>query len=371
MLGFLSRRPGERWLLIALLAAGLSSFEVRPAGAAEAEPPSLRVLASYPVAGEPSGPVDIRWAGDSTVYLARYLDGVAETALGEKIAEGRRPVPSPRVLGGFGKNHYYARLAASSEYLVFASPGMHLAWRPAGKQADGEVEFHHKRIGVIDDLDLFGDKLLLLGGPNTVDGRFTSEEGVAWIGTLSSGLNDLKPLLFDPLGPGAPLLSRCGGYTLGAARFLPDGSFVVVPGFQPGIHLFNSEGRLVRAWSTDEIGLNTDCTAKNGLAELQTVREKRTEWVNRHRVLEEILALPEGPGFVVRSLGDDGQVRWDLKVLSPKGVRTFRIPVAGAGPSDRLRGDVRNGKIVLLLFDSMPPMPEYRSPGRILVAELP
>jgi hypothetical protein len=73
-----------------------------------------------------------------------------------------------------------------------------------------------------------------------------------------------------------------------------------------------------------------------------------TEWMSRQRILDDILPLADGPGLLVRKMGPDGRTSWDLRILRPGGeARVYRIPFTG-GPEDRLSGDVRDGRIVLL-----------------------
>jgi hypothetical protein len=85
---------------------------------------------------------------------------------------------------------------------------------------------------------------------------------VAWVGPASEHpAQDLKPLpLYDAGGAKSPGLVNCIELLLGAARFLRDGSVLVVPGFQPGAHLFSADGRLLRSWDTTALGLDVmDC----------------------------------------------------------------------------------------------------------------
>lgn len=86
-----------------------------------------------------------------------------------------------------------------------------------------------------------------------------------------------------------------------------------------------------------------------------------TRFLNRHHVLDDILPLPQGPGLLVRSWGTEGQAQWTLKVLRPEGIEEYAVPVVGRRPMDRLHGDVRNGKIVLLLSASGAPWSDDRA----------
>jgi hypothetical protein len=93
-------KHGLRWgvgLCGAVLVAACLPL-VPSAGQAEAEPPALRVLATYAVPGKGSAVTDVRWSGDGSVMVVRRDGGVRELKLGEngKLTLGRQPIPDPR-----------------------------------------------------------------------------------------------------------------------------------------------------------------------------------------------------------------------------------------------------------------------------------
>jgi hypothetical protein len=336
---------------------------------AENRPKSLRLLGRAPLAEGRSPAMDIRWASDGSVYVARARDGVLELALnGTRL---RQAVPDVKTFGRFER---FERLAVSPRALAFASAGWYMAWRPRQAEPGGRVVFNRKGIGITEDIDLWGDRLLLLGIAEHGE-TFAPKGDVAWTGTLSSNLEDLKPVLYDDAGPGAPNFFKCRSHETGAVRFLGDGSFVIVPGFQKGVHLFAANGERVRSWTSEQLGLDTDCSTLTAEEETQLLRDPGAwqRWLNSHHVVDDILPLPQGPGLLVRSLGRDGQPHWELKVLSRERVTTYSVPVVGRRPLDRLHGDVRDGRIVLLLsasgFSVSPDSADYT--GEILLAAVP
>jgi hypothetical protein len=353
----------------ALASLALLSF----AGQAEAGQPQreIRILADHTLPAERSAPVDIRWAGDRSVFLLRFIDGVSEIELGDSLKKLRQPVPPPDVLN-IGRIISYGRLAASENHLLFGGGLWHMAWRPIGGPKGGEVVFQSAEFTGYEDIDLWGDRVLLLGLRDAMP-DIRNDGGIAWLGSLSAGLKDARLLLKDDDRHREAFdwkSTRCGTLSLGAVRFLPDGSFVVVPGTQPGAYRFNPDGQLVRRWSHEEIGLTTDCGGVPAGGAL-VPPQKLTRWLTRHRALDDILPLPEGPGLLVRSVGKEGNPRWDLTVLGATGVSTYPLPVVSTFPEDRLRGDVRDGKILLLVTSS-----EYwrqdlaHRGGRLILAEL-
>ena len=316
---------------------------------ARAETPlsTLRILGRTPLPPGHSMAMDLRWAGDDSVYVTRAIDGVFE--MGLDGARRKVMVPGFKAVASAS---CCDRLAVSDKALAVATRIWTLSWRP--RRAEPDRSFLLEQAGAVttEDMDLQGDRVLLLGIQNL--DVFKRDGAVAWLGSLGSKLEDMKPVLYDKAGAGAPNYYACRHHGLGAARFLPDGSFVIAPGFESGVRLFNAEGRQVRSWTGREIGVDTDCSGMSEQDEkdFRLKHEVWHRWLNRHRSVDDILPLPEGPSLLVRSLGEDGRVHWELKVLSGERVTTYVVPIEGARPTDQLHGDVRGDRIALLLSAS-------------------
>jgi hypothetical protein len=360
-----SPAPLRVWLSLALLACGLAAAE-------GARAPALRILARFPVSSAPSTAMDVRWASPGSVYLARLIDGVTEVGLGDQLARRRGLVPAKR----YFRFENFTSLAVSQGALVVASQDHSLAWRSLAASPDRTTEFRRWPAGSVGDLDVSGDRVLLLGYPRaTVPKQF---HDIAWIGTLANRLADLRPLLADVSGDGARAFDNCIGTQVGAVRFLGDGSFLVAPGTQPGVHLYRPDGTLARTWDAGGLGIDTaaDCAAMSAgeRARLYGDPQRRLAWVNRHRVLDEILPLPRGPGLLVRSW-EGGRAHWDLEILdrTTREVESLAVPLTSAEPGDRLRGDVRDGRIVLLRSARAGYAAGKAAPstGELVIAELP
>jgi hypothetical protein len=342
---------------------------------AQETPGSLRLLKTVPLPPASSIATDIRWGGPDSVFVSWESSGIAE--IGLDGVKRHTLAPNKRALG----LQHYDHLATSSGKLAVASLNWEIAWRTLTDNPDGKVRFQTRDIPITLDFDLQNDKVVLLGIPrhnNENDPpEFSPQGDVAWIGTLSSGLRDLKPVLYDVGGRGAPHLDQCDVYPIGAVRFLADGSFVVAPGFQDGIHLFDPQGRKIRSWTSQQIGVDAQ-TICGRMSEAEAREFAKGEdfferWLNSHHSIDDVLPLPRGPGVLVRSWGTDGQVHWTLKVLQADGIKTYRIPVTGHRPFDRLRGDVRDGQIALLLSNSAYPDPRAQTdlPAEVYVVESP
>lgn len=361
---------GRHWLGVVLVMVGL------PAATSASEHPALpalHVLATYGVAGDPSRATDVRWAGDRSVYLARLYDGVDEVSLEAGLPRIRQLVPNRMILDAKTYKSF-STLAASEGFLAFAGLADFVTWRSLARRSDGTVRFDQKPMGIVEDLDVAGDRLLVLGA--LPEHPFSPDGAVAFLGSArEDGQQAFRPVLFDPAGKGAPHLGNCISAALGAVRFLPDGSFFIVPGFQPGAHLFNREGVEVRAWNTSLLGLDADadCASMTWETRNQTLLhhpENRTRWLGRHRVVDEVLPLPAGPGLIIRSVAA-GQVHWELDVLEAQGIKSYEIPVARSTVYDRLRGDYRGGKIVFAVVDDSFRPGSTKAASQLVIMELP
>lgn len=338
------------------------------AAAAPAPPPAatLRLVSDRVLPKGLDKAEDVRWASDRTVFLALVKDGTVEASVEPGGPAPREMIPGKNTLGGWFLS---ARLGCSSHYLVVGAPLWGLTWRTLDQPLRKESVFEG-----IEDLDVSGNRLLVLGARRDDNRKFAPDGAIAWIGSLDTDLSDLRAVLFDSSGPGARNMASCFLFEMGAVRFLAGGSFIVVPGVQPGAHLYDSRAKLVRTWDTAGLGLDSDCAtiSREQMFKLAADFDARVAWLNRRRTLDEILPLPQGPGLVIRNVAD-GRPRWQLKVLRESGeITTYEIPLASESGRSHLRGDVRGGRIVLLLYSLEEDMRTgRRAPSRLVLAEVP
>ncbi len=284
--------------------------------------------------------MDVRWAGDSSVLIAAGKAGVWEVFLKGGAA------PEVVIPGGRGPGRFWlaSRLARSATHLVVAPPVFSLAWR-----SEETATLREEPFDAIVDLDVFEDRFVVLGARKDGEGRFSTDGAIAWQGKLAAGLDDLDPIYYSLSGPGAKPMADCWILELGAVRFLRDGSFLVVPGVEPGLYWYDASGSLKRAWESEALGLDGACSGtRPGLA---ANPEAQFAWVNQRRVLDDILPLPAGPGLLLRDVVD-GVTRWHLKVLHPDGsITTGEVPVTSTTGQAHLRGDVRGSRVALLVVE--------------------
>jgi len=358
-----------RILLTALFVccASTQGQAAAPAPHPSAGPLSLRILSDTALPANEYA-TEIRWASEHSVYLGRGINGLVELNLPLEAAATpvQELIPGRSKPGGFWSIHL---LAASSQYLVAAAPAYTLTWRRISDPARVEVPFMDAQ-----GIDVRENRLAILGLQKDDQGKPGPDGAIAWVGSLDKKLADLKPLLYDVGGPGAPSMDRCVATPLGAVRFLADGSLVVVPGVQAGVNLYDAQGKLVRTWDTGALGIDTDCASLSyeQSRRLMAHGVESQAWLNQRRTVETVLPLPQGIGLVVRRF-EQGRSRWDLKLLRPDGsVETYPVPIEGSNGFFHVLGDARSGKIVFLLREYLYVSQgrQHATPPRVLVAEL-
>lgn len=292
---------------------------------------------------------DVRWASDTSVYLSMGIDGAKEVSLDPAGPPPREMIPGNSKPGGFwGARH----VAASSQYFAAAGQALVATWRHMADPAREEVPFD-----TIQDIDVQEGRFAIVGAQRSEDGlQFAPDGAIAWTGTFEKKLTDLRPLLYDSAGPGAANMARCGAAQLGAVRFLNEGSLVVVPGVQPGVNLYDRGGKLIRTWDSSSLGIDAACGTLTDLFQANKIMgpgAERNRWLNQWRTVDTLLPLPEGPGLVVRRV-ERGHTRWDLKLLRLDGtVLSIELPFEEPSEFFHLEGDVRDGKIVFVMRETV------------------
>jgi hypothetical protein len=309
---------------------------------------SLRVVSNTALPGENIAR-DIRWAGPSEVYVSLGKKGAIRT--GVLAASPFITVMPPADRGGF---FISGRIAAGRKHLVVASPLGGFGWIPFESRPTGKVS--QKGLMTVMDIDARGDLVAVLGA-DSGDVQGLARDGViAWTGSLSAGLANMRPLMKGRAKPGGKDMARCSILETGAIRFMRDGSVVVVPGVEPGIYRYDDRGKLIQTWDTGPLGMVDDCAiADTELSLLARDFARRTEWLASRITVDDVLPLRSGPALLLRRV-ENGVTRWDLVTLPFQG-KTERItlPVSMPTPRAHVRGDVRGDRLVLLVFDD--PLP--------------
>lgn len=312
---------------------------------------------------------DVRWASDESVYLGVGFVGTFEVGLLDSTGS-----PPKEMIGGRSKpGGFWAatHVAASSKYLAVAGPAMSVTWRKIADPTREEEAFDF-----VQSIDVQENRLAVLGARRDEKGDYGTDGSIAWIGTLDKRLADLQPVLYDISGPGTRNMGRCGSGSVGALRFLPDGSLLVAPGVQAGVSLYDDGARLIRTWDSASLGIDAVCgsmTDDDQAHRIMSPAASRNIWLNQWRTVDTVLPLPGGPALVVRN-AEKGHTHWDLKILKLDGTaKSFALPFEGNSEFFHLKGDVRAGKIVFVLYETVFNGGEKSrpTPPRLIVAESP
>ena len=307
----------------------------------------------------------MRWSGAEELFLAVGKAGVLRWPLAEKGAPST-VLAGDQQAGGF---FFACRLGASASFLVAGSPFAGLTWveLPGGTRGPDFAQ------SITVDLDVHGNRLLLLGARRDGEKTWAPDGAIAWLGSLDRRLEDLQPVLYSRT-PHADGMAQCHFFDHGAVRFLADGSFVVIPGVEPGVFLFGADGKLRHAWEAADAGIDTGCGPAQGEAQATFARDWRlryTAFLNRQRILDDVVALPAGPGLIVRTVSA-GVTRWQLTVLRPGQVaRSYPLPVTSGTGFGHLRADARDGVLALLLVEYSEVGEQPAEPRRLLLVEGP
>lgn len=289
----------------------------------------------------------IRWDDDRHVLVAAGRDGTFRLP----AADGDRS-PLERVYGplpDMGFLDAQVLLGTSHEFLVTSAPVHLMSWIsrtiPDPKPVSIEMNFN-----TLIDLDVYGDRLLVLGLQKLEKGTLAADGAIAWTAKLGKKLTEVRPVQFSISGPGAHDTDACSVMHMGKVRFLQGGSFVVAPGAEPGIFVHAASGKLVKTWQAETVGFDAGCPiTEQEMYQYSADPRPRFRWLNQRRVLDDILPLATGIGFVIRTRSN-GLTRWQLKVLPPDAkVITYDIPVTSPSEYARLTGDVRGNRIAFLL----------------------
>jgi hypothetical protein len=331
--------------------------------------PALRKIAPAYGVGFLARTADIRWDDDGHVLVAACRDGTFRLPVVENDRSPLERVYAP--LPDMGFLDAQVLLGASREFLVTAAPFHLMSWMPRTvpdpKPISIELDFE-----ALIDLDVSGDRLLVLGIQRLgKSGKLAADGAIAWTARLGKKLTQVRPVQFSISGPGAHDTDACTDMHLGKVRFLPGGAFVVVPGAEPGIFIHDASGKLGKTWQAETVGFDAGCPiTEEEMYKYSADPRARFRWLNQRRVLDEVLPLPEGIGFIIRTRSN-GLTRWQLKVLTSTGkVVAYDIPVTSPSEYARLAGDVRGDKIAFLLNVETMDTPPAGS-HHLIIAEVP
>ncbi len=321
-----------------LVCAAAGSF------AADVRPP--RLVSTVRLEGGAADALDVRWLSDREVLLGAGRKGTF--AYDVQSGATRTVVGGTGASGGFA---YVARLGISPAYIVTAGLFGEVAWLST---APGATLSPRVPFDMILDADVYDDTLVVLGARRDAKGKWAPEGAIAWIGSLRQNLRDLRPLHYSEFGSEPKSLNNCHYLGSGAARFLRDGTLLVIPTVEQGMYLYDRSGKLLKTWPTEGLGFRDRCdlTAEQ-IVTYSVQPTARWKFLNSTTVLDEVIPLPgiAGGAGLIKRTQSGGAMRWTLHVLRDGKVQaTYPLPVT-AGERAALRADVRGRKVALLIIE--------------------
>jgi len=252
------------------------------------------------------------------------------------------PISGPR---GLWSSEF---VAVSSQFIAVGAPAYQICWM----LRDMPEVWLDMAVDSPVSLDVWGDRLLLLGSRKGLDGKAMPDGSMAWIGSLNDGLRVFKPVLLPRARSGRNPLGLWQSLRTGHVRFMVDGSFVIVPGAESGVYLHAPDDHLVRVWESEPLGIDVAATdsIEEGLKVAASLVGQRA-FLNARRVVDAVLPLAQGPGLVIRRVSG-GRVHWMLKLLRRDGtVLEAPLPLEVDSEVWRVAGDVRGNKVMFLLYE--------------------
>lgn len=317
------------------------AFALLPWNAAATDP-CLEVTATQSLPSPVEWAKDVRWLANDRLLITTPILGTFEV---DPSGANAANLIIPKASDSLGP----ATLAASEAYFVIGAPvGSYLEIRREGVHKTSSTQ----QMDFLADVDLIGTRLALTGaqrGPF----EYAPDGAIAWLDQVGTAPEKMRPLFYSESGPGALNMARCGLLGLSAIRFLRDGSLVFVPGVEGGVYQYAVDGRLKQTWTAEKVGFDSGCPVSEaefrGLAFLE---HDRFDWINQRRVVEDIIPTQDGPGILIRQFKNNTP-SWELKVLRPDGtIRSCPVPVTTTAQWSRIKADVFQDQIGILLFEN-------------------
>lgn len=315
-----------------------------------------------------AGAADLRFEDGGTLLMSVRGVGVVRSSFSEGTFKSIDVLLPEGKTGGIVIPE---NLGASEALLAVSAPMSQLVWVDRSKVGvSGQLGAwgtpDTAPISFFEDIDVFGNKLAILGLMRSEHGM-SPDGAVAWIGHLSKGEVTLEPLAYSKAGKGARPFDACSVFAVGKVRFLADGRLLLVPGAEPGVYLYNSEGKLLRTWDTSSLGLNLRCDFDDEkLILFNSDVHARLDYINRFSTVDEILPTEAGPAILIR-WADERGTYWKMAVLGEDGVvEMMDVPVRSPSTRAHLRGDVLDGKILLVLREFLPEKGKTRERAELI-----
>lgn len=349
------RVAGGFGLLVLLPALVLAS------GVSEATSISFSPAAPSPLPASVGAANDVRWRAADNLILAvsgvgvvegRWNGGVFTTGL---TLAPQGPPPGIAIASKLGLSEQFLAVAAGMSEMLWQSNR-----QPAVQGRLGSWWPPTAAVSFFDDVDLRGDELAVRGLIASKAERTMSPDGaIAWRGRVGSDVTALTPIAYSLLGRGARTYEACTFFDHSHIRFLADGRIALALGAEPGVQIYGTDGRLIRAYDTSHLGVSLTCD----FAEEQVNRYfadelAREEQLSKVATIDEIIPTAQGLLVLVKPTSAAGTSHWRAYLLRDDGsIRDLDFPWQSDWKFTRVSGDQRDGRIILLFTDNNPGHP--------------
>jgi hypothetical protein len=311
--------------------------------------------------------LDLAWTSGRTVAVAAGTEGVVEVDTVERKERVliRASGGSPRSSEGAAKSIWAAfRIAVEGDLVAVSAPAAAFAWR------SGRGELWQTSFADVRDFDLLGGRAIILGvrGDGGKWGRPVPGPTL-WSLALKGSSPRTSPV---EGGPEPRKLAACMMTLNSAVVRMPNGTVVIAPGVEPGLHLYDGRGRKIRSWETAQLGFHDRCDISEEMGLLMRGNAKiRFDWLNRRDTLEDVIATEHGPLLIIRHPTPSG-TSWRGVLLPFSGKpTTVSIPVTSSSSNAQLRAASRGRNVALAVYDFPLTGPGERTlPSRLIVGEL-
>ena len=275
-------------LLGAVLALALVATAFPSAASYGRQEPALQVLRELALPEEVSEASDVRWLADDRLLVGVGGQGIYSWTIASNEVQLVATLAGSGLVG-IGRYQDYSRLGG-----VSANDGISFAGRLFGVYLWDAAEISLlKRIESVEDVDRQNGHTAVLGLARAKQGEPVWEDYIAWLLDDQQGVRGLLPTRDDGQG-----LDYCGFAELGVVRFLSDGRLLVIPGAEPGVFLYDSDGMLREGFDASAFFADEGCgVAGVGQATLLGQAQHGGAWLSRRRLIDEVVADDEGNVF--------------------------------------------------------------------------
>ena len=296
----------------------------------ESAGPAVDGLRSVELPESVAWATDVRWFGEDVLLLGVLEGGVYSWRIGED--EAQREV---RLFGTAyrvpGRPDYGRLGGARSGSIAFGNGlfGVYLH-EPTGIRLLKDVE-------LVGDIDGRGALNAAVGLSRTEDRGW--EHHVAWLFD-GPAVRPLLPTQNDGLA-----MALCYQADLSVIRFLSDDRLLVIPGAERGLFVYDRNGSLIDSLSSESFFADSGCELGDERSALMSGAPYRAAWLNRRRVIDEVVADDAGSiYFFVRSFSADQAPSSASTMTSRRGAATGGS--GGAGTLADLIEQAKDGESV-------------------------